>query len=78
MLAESVSPQVETETTQQTPKPAAQEPAAAPPLLAHSEVVKHVPQVEVSVLLVHSSLGNCTTLNRENCSKDIFNIIDTT
>ena len=65
-----LDPQVEVDMMQQTPKPAAQEPPADPPLPAHSEVVKHVPKVVESVALVHSSLGNCTTLNRENCSKD--------
>ena len=39
VLVEMVELQVEVDMTQQTPKPAAQEPAAAPPLLAHSEVV---------------------------------------
>ena len=36
---EMVEPQVEEEITQQTPKPAAQEPDDAPPLLPHSEEV---------------------------------------
>ena len=67
VLVEMVEPQVEEEMTQQTPKPAAQEPEAAPPLLPHSEVVKQVPLVLV-LPLVHSSLGNWTTLNKENCS----------
>ena len=53
-----VEPQVLVEMTQQTPKPAAQEPEAAPPLLPHSEEVKQVPLVEVEVALMHSSLGN--------------------
>ena len=50
--------QLEVETTQQTPKPAAQEPAPDPPLLVHSVEAKHVPMVVVELLLVHSSLGN--------------------
>ena len=72
---ETEEPQVEVETTQQTPNPAAQVPLADPPLLAHSEEVKQVPRVVEELLLVHSSLGNCTILNRENCSKDIIIII---
>ena len=39
VLVEMVEPQVVEEMTQQTPKPAAQEPEAAPPLLSHSEEV---------------------------------------
>ena len=65
-----MEPQVEVVTTQQTPNPAAQDPLAVPLLPLHSEEVRHVPIVEVSVLLVHSSLGNWTTLNNDNCSKD--------
>ena len=72
---ETVEPQVEVEMTQHTPNPAAQDPLAVPELLLHSEAVKHVPISVVVLLLVHSSLGNCTMLNRENCSKDISNII---
>ena len=68
VLVEMVEPQVLAEITQQTPKPAAQEPEAAPPLLPHSEEVKQVPLVVEELPLVHSSLGNWTTLNRENCS----------
>ena len=66
---ETEAQQVEVETTQQTPKPAAQEPLPVPLLLVHSEEVKQVPMVvgEV-VLLVHSSFGNWTTLNSDNCS----------
>ena len=69
---ETEAPQVEVEITQHTPNPEAQEPSAEPPLLAHSEEVKHVPRVVEELLLVHSSLGNCTMLNRENCSEDII------
>ena len=69
-MVETEEPQVEVEITQHTPNPAAQDPLAVPDLLLHSEAVKHVP---ISVEeLVHSSLGNCTILNRENCSKDII------
>ena len=70
VLTESVAPQVEVDTTQQTPNPAAQVPLAVPLLVVHSEEVRHVPRVvgEV-VLLVHSSLGNWTTLKSDNCSK---------
>ena len=39
VLVEMVDPQVVVEMTQQTPKPAAQEPEAVPPLLPHSEEV---------------------------------------
>ena len=39
VLVEMVESQVVEEMTQQTPKPAAQEPEAAPPLLPHSEEV---------------------------------------
>ena len=39
VLEEMVEPQVEAEMTQHTPKPAAQEPEDAPPLLLHSEEV---------------------------------------
>ena len=39
VLVEIVEPQVVVEMTQQTPKPAAQEPEAVPPLLPHSEEV---------------------------------------
>ena len=70
MLEETEEPQVEVVTTQQTPKPAAQDPLAVPLLPEHSEEVKHVPVV-VESLLVHSSLGNWTTLNSDNCSKEI-------
>ena len=68
MLADRVEPQVEVEITQQTPNPAAQDPEPLPPALVHSEVVMQVPVVVEELLLVHSSLGNCTMLNRENCS----------
>ena len=74
MLAESEAPQVELDTTQQTPNPAAQDPLAVPLLPVHSEEVKHVPMVVLELLLVHSSLGNWTMLNSENCSKDILYI----
>ena len=72
MLEETEEPQVEVDTTQQTPNPAAQDPLAVPLLPVHSDVVKHVPMVVVELLLVHSSLGNWTMLNSENCSKDIL------
>ena len=39
VLVEMVSPQVEVDMTQQTPKPAAQEPEAEPPLAVHSDEV---------------------------------------
>ena len=39
VLVEMVDPQVVVEMTQHTPKPAAQVPEAAPPLLPHSEEV---------------------------------------
>ena len=39
MLADSVEPQVEEVITQQTPKPAAQDPSAVPDLVVHSEEV---------------------------------------
>ena len=68
MLADSVEPQVEEVITQHTPNPAAQDPLAEPDLEEHSEEVKQVPVVVESLLLVHSSLGNWTTLNSENCS----------
>ena len=68
VLVEILDPQVEAEMTQQTPKPAAQEPEAAPPLLAHSEVVKQVPLVEAEPALMHSSFGNWTMLKRERSS----------
>ena len=75
MLEDSEAPQVELDTTQQTPNPAAQDPSEVPPLLPpHSEEVKQVPKVEESLLLVHSSLGNWTTLNSDNCSKHILYI----
>ena len=61
--------QVEVEMTQQTPNPAAQVPLAAPDLLVHSEEVMQVPIVVVELILVQTSLGNCTMLNSENCSK---------
>ena len=73
---ETEEPQVEVETTQQTPNPAAQVPLAEPPLLAHSEEVKQVPRVVEELLLVHSSLGNWTILNSENCSKHINMIMN--
>ena len=38
---------------QQTPNPAAQLPSTAPPLLLHSEEVKHVPYMVVSDFVVH-------------------------
>ena len=57
--------QVEVETMQQTPKPAAQPPEAVPPLEVHSEAVKQVPCVLEEVASVHSSLGNCTTVKRD-------------
>ena len=76
MLEESEAPQVEVDTTQQTPNPAAQDPLEVPLLPEHSEEVKQVPKVEESLLLVHSSLGNWTTLNSDNCSKDILYIRD--
>ena len=72
MLVETVEPQVEDEITQQTPKPAAQEPLAVPALVLHSEEVRQVPIVVEELVLVHSSLGNCTILNKENCSKHII------
>ena len=50
--------QVEVDTTQQTPNPAAQEPLADPLLLVHSEEVKQVPIVSELVLLVQASLVN--------------------
>ena len=62
---------MEVDTTQHTPNPAAQFPAADPPAVVHSEAVRQVPIVVVELLLVHSSLGNCTTLNRESCSTNI-------
>ena len=65
---------MEVETTQHTPNPAAQDPLAVPDLLVHSEETKHVPMVVVELLLVHSSLGNWTTLNSDNCSKGIVYI----
>ena len=70
MLEDTEEPQVEVETTQHTPKPEAQEPLAVPDLVVHSEEVRQVPMVvgEV-VLLVHSSLGNCTTPNSDNCPR---------
>ena len=71
-LVETEEPQVEVEMTQQTPNPAAQDPLAVPDLLLHSEAVKHVPISVEELLLVHSSLGNWTMLNSENCSKDIL------
>ena len=74
-LVETEEPQVEVEITQHTPNPAAQDPLAVPDLLLHSEAVKHVPISVVVVVLVHSSFGNCTMLNRENCYKDIIIII---
>ena len=72
MLEDSEAPQVEEDTTQHTPNPAAQDPLAVPLLPVHSEEVKHVPVVVELLLLVHSSLGNWTTLNSENCSEDII------
>ena len=39
VLVEMVAPQVEVDMTQQTPKPAAQEPEAEPPLAVHSDEV---------------------------------------
>ena len=65
-----MEPQVEVDTTQQTPNPAAQEPSPVPDLLVHSDEVKHVPMVVEELLPSHSSLGNWTTLNSDNCSKD--------
>ena len=66
-----MEPQEEVETTQQTPNPAAQVPLAEPPLLSpHSEEVKQVPVVVEELLLVQASLGNWTTLNSENCSRN--------
>ena len=38
---------------QQTPNPAAQFPSIEPPLLEHSEAVKHVPYKSLSDLAVH-------------------------
>ena len=38
---------------QQTPKPAAQFPSIVPPLLVHSDEVKHVPYIVLSDLAVH-------------------------
>ena len=75
MLEESVEPQVEVDTTQHTPNPAAQVPLAEPPLLSpHSEEVKQVPVVVEELLLVQASLGNWTTLNSDNCSKGKYNV----
>ena len=59
MLEETVEPQVELDTTQHTPKPAAQVPSPVPLRLVHSEEVRHVPMVVTELaVLVHSSLGN--------------------
>ena len=38
---------------QQTPNPAAQFPSIEPPLLEHSDEVKHVPYISLSDLAVH-------------------------
>ena len=58
-VAKGVSSEVKDLTTytyvnvQQTPNPAAQFPFAEPPLLEHSDEVKHVPYIVVSDLEVH-------------------------
>ena len=49
------------ENTQHTPKEEAQVPEAVPPLLEHSEEVKHVPLYPLEA--PHAELGNVTTLN---------------
>ena len=72
----TVEPQVEVEMTQQTPKPAAQEPSAEPDLLEHSEELKQVPIVVEELRLVHFPLVNWTMLNSENCSADIIENIN--
>ena len=57
--AEGVSSEVKDLTTytyvnvQQTPNPEAQFPSEEPPLLEHSDAVKHVPYILVSDLAVH-------------------------
>ena len=54
MLVETTDPQVEVETTQQTPKAAAQEPSAVPVMVVHSEAVTQVPFWVDELSLVHS------------------------
>ena len=54
MLVETTDPQVEVETTQQTPKAAAQEPSAVPVMVVHSEAVTQVPFWVDKLSLVHS------------------------
>ena len=51
---------------QQTPKPEAQFPEAVPPWSVHSSDVMHSPLIVGSMVVVHSSLGNVTTENKEN------------
>ena len=44
-------------------------PSELPPLVEHSELVKHVPYVVVELDPVHSSFGNWTIENRDSCPK---------
>ena len=69
MLVETEVPQVEVETTQHTPNPAAQEPSAVPVMAVHSEEVTQVPFWVAKLALEHSWLGNWTMLNSDNCPK---------
>jgi hypothetical protein len=65
-FCETVPPQLDTETTQQTPKDAAQFPSAVPRLL-HSVAVIHVPFSPDVETALHSPCLNDTMLNKENC-----------
>ena len=51
---ETEVPQVEVETTQQTPNPTAQLPSAVPVIVVHSEAVTQVPFWVDKLSLVHS------------------------